>query len=564
MTRLFTAFLALTLLAPAALDAQPAPAAAPAGKLPVDPAVTIGSLPNGLRYYVRRNGRPEKRVLVWLAVRTGSIYEADDQRGLAHLLEHMAFNGTKHFKPGELVSFFETAGARFGPHVNAYTSFDETVYMLQVPTDKEGLVDKGLLALSDFAGGMTLAPAEIDKERGVVIEEWRLRQGASWRILEKQAPVLYYKSRYAERIPIGTPEILRAFPAARLKDFYETWYRPDRMSVVVVGDIDPATIVPAIEKLFGPLEPTRPSATEPDRTVPDHTETLVNVAADAEAQSSSVSVLHKRPKLPQGTVEDYRRDQVRDLMYQMLNLRFSEISQRSDAPFLAAGAGTQELGAETMATSLGARVTDGGLMRGLEALLVEARRARQFGFTEGELDRARRSVLAGYERAYAEREKTESGGYAREYVGNFLDDEPIPGIEKEYELVKTLLPGVTLAEVSAAGRELLGDTSRVVLATSPRRPASCWPRKTRSAPSSRRPAPPRSRPWTETLSRTELLTTKPTPGKVTGSRTIDAIATTVLTLSNGAQVYVKPTDFKNDQVLLGAVRPGRRRHGATA
>ena len=174
--------------------------------------MTIGTLPNGLRYYVRRNTRPEKRVLVWLAVKTGSVYEDDDQRGLAHLLEHMAFNGTKHFKPGELVSFFETAGARFGPHVNAYTSFDETVYMLQVPTDKEGLVDKGLLALADFAGGMSLDPAEIDKERGVVIEEWRLRQGASWRILEKQAPVLYYKSRYAERIPIGTPEILRSFP----------------------------------------------------------------------------------------------------------------------------------------------------------------------------------------------------------------------------------------------------------------------------------------------------------------------------------------------------------------
>ncbi len=205
--------------------------------------MTIGTLPNGLRYYVRKNTRPEKRVLVWLAVKTGSVFEDDDQRGLAHLLEHMAFNGTKHFKPGELVSFFETAGSRFGPHVNAYTSFDETVYMLQVPTDKEGLVDKGLLALADFAGGMSLDPKEIDKERGVVIEEWRLRQGASWRILEKQAPVLYYKSRYAERIPIGTPEILRSFPAARLKDFYDTWYRPDRMAVVVVGDIDPAAMV---------------------------------------------------------------------------------------------------------------------------------------------------------------------------------------------------------------------------------------------------------------------------------------------------------------------------------
>ena len=445
MTRLILAFLALT------LGAQPAQIAT-TGPLPADPAVTIGTLPNGLRYYVRRNTRPEKRVLVRLAVKTGSVFEDDDQRGLAHLLEHMAFNGTKHFKPGELVSFFETAGARFGPHVNAYTSFDETVYMLQVPTDKEGLVDKGLLALADFAGGMSLDPEEIDKERGVVIEEWRLRQGASWRILEKQAPVLYYKSRYAERIPIGTPEILRSFPAARLKDFYETWYRPDRMAVVVVGDIDPSAIVPKVRELFAPLAPARAAAAEPNRAVPAHAETFVNVAADAEAQASNVSVLHKRPKLSQGSVEDYRRDHVRQLMYQMLNLRFSEITQRPDAPFLGAGAGTQELAADTSATSLGARTTDGGIAKGLEALLLEARRAREFGFTDGELDRARRSVLAGYERAYAEREKTESRGYAREYVGNFLDDEPIPGIAYEYELAKALLPGITLAEVSA-GRE---------------------------------------------------------------------------------------------------------------
>lgn len=559
MTRLILAFLALALGAQASLPAQtPAPAAAVAttGPLPADPAVTIGTLPNGLRYYVRKNTRPEKRVLVWLAVKTGSVFEDDDQRGLAHLLEHMAFNGTKHFKPGELVSFFETAGARFGPHVNAYTSFDETVYMLQVPTDKEGLVDKGLLALADFAGGMSLDPKEIDKERGVVIEEWRLRQGASWRILEKQAPVLYYKSRYAERIPIGTPEILRSFPAARLKDFYETWYRPDRMAVVVVGDIDPSAIVPRVRELFAPLAPPRVAAAEPNRAVPAHAETLVNIAADAEAQASNVSVLHKRPTLSQGSAEDYRRDHVRQLMYQMLNLRFSEITQRPDAPFLGAGAGSQELAVDTSATALGARTTDGGIAKGLEALLVEALRAREFGFTEGELDRAKRSVLASYERAYAEREKTESAGYAREYVGNFLDGEPMPGIAHEYELTKAQLPGITLAEVSAAARELLDDNSRVVLATSPEKAGVTLPSEADLRGVLTKAATSTLTPWTETLSRTELLTSKPTPGKVAASRTIDAIGTTVLTLANGVEVWLKPTDFKNDQVLLGAVARG--------
>ncbi len=222
-----------------------------------------------------------------------------------------------------------------------------------------------------------------------------------------------------------------------------------------------------MRELFAPLAPARAAAAEPNREVPAHAETFVNVAADAEAQASNVSVLHKRPQLSQGSAEDYRRDHVRQLMYQMLNLRFSEITQRPDAPFLGAGAGSQELAADTSATSLGARTTDGGIAKGLEALLLEARRAREFGFTDGELDRAKRSVLASYERAYAEREKTESPGYAREYVGNFLDGEPIPGIAYEYELTKAQLPGITLAEVSAAARELLADNSRVVLATSP-------------------------------------------------------------------------------------------------
>ena len=291
--------------------------------------------------------------------------------------------------------------------------------------------------------------------------------------------------------------------------------------------------------------------------MPAHAETFVNVAADAEAQASNVSVLHKRPKLSQGSAEDYRRDHVRQLMYQMLNLRFSEITQRPDAPFLGAGAGSQELAADTSATSLGARTTDGGIAKGLEALLVEARRAREFGFTDGELDRARRSVLASYERAYAEREKTESPGYAREYVGNFLDGEPIPGIAYEFELTKAQLPGITLAEVGAAARELLDDNSRVVLATSPEKADVTLPSEAElreradeglddDADAVDRDAQPHG----------IADEASPRPGKVTSSRTIDAIGTTVLTLSNGAEVWLKPTDFKNDQVLLGAVARG--------
>jgi zinc protease len=556
--------LALLLASGASLAAQPAPAPAPApaadvpasGPLPVDPAVTTGTLPNGVRYYIRQNTRPEDRVMLRLVVKAGSVFEDDDQRGLAHFLEHMAFNGTEHFEPGELVAFFERIGARFGPHVNAYTSFDETVYMLQVPTDEAGLVDRGLLALADFAGGITLDPAEIDKERGVVIEEWRLRLGATWRILEEQAPVLYHDSRYAERLPIGTPEVLRTFPPERLRAFYETWYRPGRMAVIVVGDVDPDTILPRVRELFGAQRAEAPEEPEPPRGVPPHEATLVSVATDPEAQASTVSVLHKRPKLSQGSVEDYRRDLVRQLMYQMLNLRFSEIAQRPDAPFLGAGAGSQDIAVATAATSLSARVQDGALGPGLEALIVEARRARDHGFTEAELDRARARLLAAYERAYNEREKTESGSYAAEYTRNFLEGEPIPGIALEYALVDRIAGGITLDETAAAARELLLDTSRVVLATSPEREGLAVPSEADLreviAAASARPVTP----WTETLSRTELLPDRPEPGRITGSRELSAIGVTVLTLSNGSEVWLKPTDFQNDQVLIGGVALG--------
>src|SRR5213592_502180 len=230
--------------------------------IPFDAAVRTATLPNGLKYFVRQNSRPAKRVSLRLAVKAGSLNEADDQRGLAHLIEHMAFNGSAHFKPGELISTFESIGARLGPHVNAYTSFDETVYMLELPTDKPDVVSKGLTVMADFAGGLTLDPAEIDKERGVVIEEWRGGLGAGSRIRDKQFPVLFYKSLYAERLPIGKPEIIRNAPAARLRAFYDTWYRPDHIALVVVGDVEAQQIEQGVRTLFGPLIARAPAAPE--------------------------------------------------------------------------------------------------------------------------------------------------------------------------------------------------------------------------------------------------------------------------------------------------------------
>src|SRR5688572_28267854 len=291
--------------------AAQAPASAPqpfaaSDRLPFDAAVTTATLPNGLKYYIRRNTRPEKRVMLQLAVKAGSVDEADDQQGLAHFLEHMAFNGTKRFKAGELIAALESTGARMGPHVNAYTSFDETVYMFQLPTDREGVVQKGLQALADFAGGMMLEPAEIEKERGVVIEEWRGGLGVGSRLRDQQIPVLYHQSKYAERLPIGKPEVLKSFTPAELRAFYTKWYRPDRMALVIVGDIEVAQVEVQVKSLFATTPKAAGPAPERKYDLPLHDELLMKVATDTEATQSSVTVMRKRRRGEEATVAAYR------------------------------------------------------------------------------------------------------------------------------------------------------------------------------------------------------------------------------------------------------------------
>ena len=524
--------------------------------LPVDPAVRTGQLPNGLRYYIRRNVRPANRVSLRLAVNVGSIHEQDDQRGLAHFLEHMAFNGTQNFKAGELIQFLETIGARFGPHVNAYTSFDETVYMLDVPTDKPGYVDRGLLALHDFAAGMSLLPEEIDKERGVVIEEWRGRLGAGSRITDKQFPVLLAKSRYAERLPIGSPDILKSFPRQRLVDFYRRWYRPDQMAVVVVGDIDPAAAQKLIEQHFAPIPAVKTPVETIDRAVPAHKETLYSVATDPEAQGWSVTIAHKRPLEIERTVGDYRRALIHQLASQMLSLRLREIARRPNAPFIGAEAGGSSLGRSVDIYELGASVAEGGAAAGLEALVVEARRMQQFGFNPDELERAKAGLLAAYERGYKERDTTESPNYASEYVRAFLEEEAIPGMEFEYRIAATFLPTITVEEVSAEARKLVHDDNRVILAVAPEKKDVPAPTEQtlRAALAKAEKAPVEA--YTDALAGRDLVEKTPPAGKVTARRTIPEIGVTVLTLSNGVDVWLKPTEFKNDAIAFSAYALG--------
>mgnify|MGYP006195909031 CR=1 FL=1 len=515
-----------------------------------------GTLPNGLRWFARRNARPASRAALRLAVKAGSIDEADDQRGLAHFLEHMAFNGTAHFPPGELVKYLESIGARFGPHVNAYTSYDETVYMLDVPTDRADVVDRGMLALADFAGGLTLDPKEIDRERGVVIEEWRGRQGAAARMQVVHAQAVYGASKYAERLPIGTPDVLKSFPPARLRDFYETWYRPDRMAVIVVGDLDPAEAERLVAKHFGGLRRPPGGADRPVYPIPPHADTRFGIATDPEAQASTVAILHKRPIGPMRTVGDYRRSLVRGLVHQVLNARFSELARRPDAAFLGASSSDDRFGRTLEAFTLAAGVTDGGIAEGLDALAREAERVDRFGFGDAELERARQWVLAAYERSYNEREKMEHAGLAAELIRHFLLDEPVPGIAYEYELARKVVPAITAAETAALATALVTETNRVVLATSPQKAGSAPPTEQALRDAMRRGASAEMTAWRDDMAGRELMADRPDAGRVTATRELPEIGVTVLTLSNGATVWLKPTDFKNDQIVFTAYAKG--------
>ena len=549
------AYLALLVVAGTALvSAQQTPADLNA-RLPLDKAIRTGTLPNGMTFYIRKNSEPDDRAMMRLAVRAGSVDEADDQRGLAHVLEHMAFNGSKHFPPGELVKYLESIGAQFGPHVNAYTSFDETVYMLNVPVDKAGALTRAFEAMTDFAGGIALEGGEIDKERGVVLEEWRGRLGANERMLQPQMNALFGGSKYAVRNPIGTPENLKSFPHQRLRDFYRDFYRPDRMAIVVVGDIDPDDVEKQIRSHFGAL-PAPAAAARPPAPIPPHQDTRYAIVMDREAQGSSITVYHKRPRRDLVTVADYRRSLVQSLMYQMLNARFSEIARQPNAPFLAASSGDDTLGRTLEAFVVSARVQDGASPRGLNALGQEIARVRQHGFGEAELARAKASMLARYERAYNERDKSESPDLADELVRNFLIAEGAPGIEVEVDLVKRFLPTITTAETAAIAREFITDGNRVVLSTAPEKAGLAPVSETALSDALRTGLSASVEPWKDSIEGRALLAKAPPAGTVKSRREIAEIGVTVLTLSNGVEFWLKPTTFRNDQISFTSYAKG--------
>lgn len=525
--------------------------------MPVDPQIMIGTLPNGIRYYIRANKKPEKRAELRLVIKAGSILEDDDQQGLAHLVEHMAFNGTKNFPKNETIRFMESLGMRFGADVNAYTNFDETVYTLTVPTDKPEMMDKAMLILEDWAHRVSFDSAETEKERGVVMEEWRLGQGANMRLLQKIFPVILKGSRYADRLPIGKPEIIQKANLERIKQFYRDWYRPDLMAVVAVGDFDKAAMEQAIKKHFGSI----PAATKPrprqQFDVPDRAETAYAIAVDKEASATVVQLLTMLPSREEKTIGDYRQKTVDNLFASMLTARFSEMMQQPNAPFFNAGAGRGAFFARTKDVAfLSALVKDDGIERGLDALLTEAERVSRFGFTATELERQKQDTLRNYEQYALETENTESASRANEYVRNFLDNEPLPSPADEYAMHKRFLPGITLEELNRLAREWFPDRNRMVIVQAPEKAGVTIPDQTKLAAVLKSAAAKDLKAYVDAASGASLLESAPTAGTVIRTTARESISITELELSNGAKVILKPTTFKEDEILFRASSPG--------
>ncbi len=547
-------FLLAALLTPVAAWVQPA--AAQSDQIPLDTAVRTGTLPNGLRYFIRRNTRPEKRLELRLVINAGSVLEDDDQKGLAHFTEHMLFNGTRRFAKNDIVSYLESIGVRFGADLNAYTGFDETVYILPVPTDKPGLVERSFDVLEDWAGGALFDSTEVVKERGVVLEEWRGGLGAGARIRDKQFPVLFQGSRYATRLPIGDTTILKSANPAPVRRFYRDWYRPNNMAVVAVGDYDPAQLEKLIRDRFGRL--TNP-ATPRQRTlqaVPGHDSTLVTIVTDPEEQVSSIQVIYKHKPAPLSKQSDYRMLLARRLYNQMLNSRLTEITRQPDAPFAFASSSYGSFVRSTDVYFLSATVKDGGIQRGLEAILREARRVDQHGFLPAELERAKASQLRSLESAFQERDKTESANYAAEYINYFLTAEPTPGIAWEFETAKRVLPTVTLEDVNSLGRQWITEVNRVVAVSAPTGPNAAVPSAGELLNTFRKVDGETVTAWTESVSDAPLVATAPPKGRVVSETKIAEIDVTDWKLSNGIRVLVKPTDFKADEVIIQAYSPG--------
>ena len=523
--------------------------------IPLDPAVRTGKLSNGFTYYIRHNEEPKSRVVMYLVNKAGSVLEDEDQQGLAHFMEHMSFNGTKHFPHNELVDYLQKAGVRFGADINAYTSFDETVYELPIPSDNPELLKGGIEIMRDWAQEALLDPVEIEKERGVVLEEKRLGKGAGERMRRQYWPVILNNSRYAVRIPIGIDTVLNNFKPETIKRFYRDWYRPDLQALIIVGDINVDQIEQTVKKQFAGLKNPTHERPRIKYTVPLTGRNQFIAVTDKEMTATTVEVLikHKAPELK--TVLDYREAIIRGLFSQMLSARYAELGRKADAPYVQGNAGISGFidGLDSFDASINAK--PGELEKGFKTVWREVVRLERFGFTTTELERAKTAYLNAMEASLKEKDKTNSDGYVKEYQEYFLKGTAAPGINVEYNLTKADLPGITLNEVDALAKQYITDTNRDILIMAPDKDKSTLPDEPTVNNWLKTVETENLQPYKDNVSTKPLLSREPVPGHIT-VESQDKLLNTVLTLSNGIKVILKPTDFKNDEILFNAFAPG--------
>ena len=527
-------------------------------KLPGDPKVLVGKLANGLTYYIRQNKKPEQKVELRLVVNAGSVLEDEDQQGLAHLNEHMAFRGTTHFKKNDLISFLQSIGVTFGNDLNAYTSFDETVYILPIPTDKPGNLDKGFQILEDWAHNVSDKDEDIDAERPVVLEESRLGKGAEDRMFRKIYPVLFEGSKYADRLPIGVDSIIKNSKYESLRRFYKEWYRPDLMAVIVVGDIEPAKAEALILKYFSGL--VNPSKERERQNIPvsAYSKSTGLIVTDKEATNYVIQLNYSAIPNPEDvTLNGYKKDIIKNIFITLLNQRLRELTQKENPPFVYAGANFSSYARNYDAFNAEIGVGTGNALTSLEAFTTELERVKKYGFTQAALDRVKKTFLSQMDIMYNEKNKTESANYAEEYIRNFLTQEPIPGIEKEHEYYQKLLPQISLIDVNAVADILKQNSNKLITLTGPE------PKVQQTLPTGEALLAKVNEvekgvinTYEEKVLATSLLTTIPKAGKIISATKNNYLGTTELILSNGVSVTLKRTDFKNDQILMSAIRPG--------
>jgi zinc protease len=524
--------------------------------LPLDPAVRTGKLANGFTYYIRHNEEPKNRVIMYLVNKAGSVLEDEDQRGLAHFMEHMNFNGTKHFPHNDLVDYLQKAGVRFGADINAYTSFDETVYQLPIPSNNPEILKGGMEIMRDWANEALLDPTEIDKERGVVLEEKRLGKGAGERMQRVYLPVLLNNSRYAVRVPIGLDTVLDNFKRPTIARFYHDWYRPDLQALIIVGDVNADSLEKVVKATFNDLKNPIHERARPKYTVPLTGKNQFIAVTDREMTSTAAEVIIKHPLPPLKTAADYRNAIVQGLFNQMIGERYAELSRQADPPFISGSAGISGFmgGLDSYDASVVAK--PGELEKGFKAVWRETERVKRFGFTATELKRAKTAYLNNVEESLKEKNKTNSQNFVQEYQEYFLNNIAAPGISAEYDLTKSDLPGITLAEVNGLAAVYIKPVNRDILIQAPEKDKSSLPDEATVNSWLKAVEGESMQPYQDEVSAKPLLAIQPVAGKIVGAQQDKVLNTTTLTLSNGVKVLLKPTDFKNDEIRFSAFAQG--------